>query len=160
MDVVDVYCGIGGFSAGAIGVGCKSILGIDCDDTVLSPPCTLLSHARRGAAGDIEDGLVNIRAALDFVLERRDASWSLENVSTPHTRALLQGYAAAAPDLVAYTTIDAADIATPSSRLRLIAGPPALIRRLRQTPVFRISVAEAFESAGVELPGAMPMARR
>jgi hypothetical protein len=35
MDVVDLYCGCGGMSAGAIQSGCRVVAGVDCDDVVL-----------------------------------------------------------------------------------------------------------------------------
>jgi hypothetical protein len=119
MDIVDLYCGIGGFSAGAMEAGCKPIAGYDCDDSALrlwsgntggkgvvttlwkgrvrlpgpranlhihlSPPCTELSSAKRGASSEtvIDDGKDGIRQALQVVLDYKYTSWSLENVSTP-----------------------------------------------------------------------------
>lgn len=160
MDVVDVFCGIGGFSCGAIRAGCRPILGVDREDTVLhvhlSPPCTTLSHARRGAGADaVADGLDCMRAALDLVISRSYESWSLENVPSAAVRKLVDEYVTAHPGLVASAVLDAADYGTPSSRLRLFAGPPGLIKRLREVPVMRVSVATAFERAGIDLHGAL-----
>lgn len=209
MRVCDVYCGFGGFAAGAQAAGATPVFGVDADDAAvrywaannadgagclaslwpgegvawpapapdlhvhLSPPCTLLSsaswqhrvraskRARRGEEGgeakgeeegDDGDALDGIRAALAFVLERGDASWSIENVSTPATRACLEEYARAHPTRVAHCTLDAAEFGVPSSRVRLLVGPPALVRRLRQTAVRRISVREAFAREGRALP--------
>ena len=119
----------------------------------LSPPCQALSNARRDAsADDIEDGLSALRHALNFVIANPNRSWSLENVSTPVVRTLLQEYAQRWPDQVAYTILDAVDVGTPTTRKRLIAGPPKLIRKLRATPVCRVSVADAFENASTQLP--------
>ena len=119
----------------------------------LSPPCTTLSAANRDASSQaVAEGLESIRHALQFVLDAGYKSWSLENVSTPAVRRLLSKFVNELPERVAYTIVDAADLGTPSTRLRLIAGPPALIRRLREMPVYRVSVADAFESAGVDLP--------
>jgi site-specific DNA-cytosine methylase len=188
MDIVDLYCGIGGFSAGAMEAGCKPIAGYDCDDSALrlwsgntggkgvvttlwkgrvrlpgpranlhihlSPPCTELSSAKRGASSEtvIDDGKDAIRQALQVVLDYKYTSWSFENVSTPTVRELLDEFVHRAPDLVAYTTVDAADLGAPTTRRRLIAGPPAMIQRLRETPVHRVSVADAFAAAAVNLP--------
>ena len=119
----------------------------------LSPPCTDLSSAKRRASGTaIDNGKDGIRQALQVVLDYKYTSWSLENVSTPTVRELLDEFAIRAPDLVAYTIVDAADLGAPTTRRRLIAGPPAMIERLRETPVHRVSVADAFAAAGVNLP--------
>ena len=188
MELVDVYCGVGGFSCGAMQAGCKAIMGVDCEDGVLrlwaantqgrarlarlwgdtsvewpfarsnlhvhlSPPCTALSSARRGASQSaVNGGLESIRRALDFVLEKSHQSWSIENVPIPAVRELMHRYAISFPDKVAYCIVDSADLGAPTTRQRLIAGPPKLIRRLRETPVKRTSVSEAFKRAGVGLP--------
>ena len=186
MEVVDVYCGIGGFSAGAMQANCTPIAGYDCDDCVLrlwasntggkgvvatlwtdrvqippprrnlhihlSPDCTTMSKARRPGKAPVDGSDGGIRQAIEFVLKRGYKSWSLENVSTPAVRELVQGFVDAAPRLIAYTTVDAADFGAPTTRRRLIAGPPSIIQGLREAPVTRVSVAEAFKSAGVTLP--------
>ena len=100
----------------------------------------------------IDDGKDGIRQALQVVLNYKYTSWSLENVSTPTVRELLDEFALRAPDLVSYTTVDAGELGAPTTRRRLIAGPPAMIERLREIPVHRVSVAEAFAAAGVNLP--------
>jgi hypothetical protein len=69
-----------------------------------------------------------IRWAVHYVLGRNDCSWSLENVPTKATRALMAELAAAHPERVAYGVFDSADFGAPQNRLRLIAGPPKLIR--------------------------------
>ena len=185
MEVVDVYCGIGGFSAGAMQANCTPIAGYDSDDCVLrlwasntggkgfvatlwtdrvrippprpnlhihlSPPCTTMSNARRKTCDSASDADA-IRHAIEFVLKHRYKSWSLENVSTPTVRALIDEFVDSTPHLIAYTTVDAADFGVPTTRRRLIAGPPLIIRHLRETPVTRMSVAEAFNLAGVAIP--------
>lgn len=121
----------------------------------LSPPCTELSLARAGntTAAGVQDGLGQMRWALDLVLERGDQLWSLENVSTPATRALLTEFADRFADRVAWATLDAADFGAPQSRTRLIAGPPALLRVIQQMPTARrVSVREAFTTHGLALP--------
>ena len=119
------------------------------DDTVMLPPpsphlhvhastpCTDLSPARGRSAtpADVAPGVRMLRWALDLVLKRGDHSWSLENVSTPKTREVLADYAARFPEKVAFATLDAADFGSPQTRIRLIAGPPALIKCGRHSPL-------------------------
>ena len=184
----DAFCGIGGYSAGAVSVGCEVALGVEIDDKVLrpfaantrgqgvcaaigkdeipwpdqspdllvhlSPPCTALSKARAGSASeaDVEGGLKLMRLSLDLVLERGYTNWSMENVSTATTRGLLDDYVTRHPDRIAYGTFDAADFGTPQTRVRLIASTPATIRNMREEPVRRITVADAFAAAELPLP--------
>ena len=192
MKVVDLFSGLGGFSAGAIAAGAEVILGVDHDPVPLklwsanvsggravlsslgpsgdavslpppsphlhvhaSTPCTDLSPARGRSAtpADVASGVCMLRWALDLVLERGDYSWSLENVSTPKTREVLATYAARFPEKVAFATLDAADFGSPQTRIRLIAGPPALVKLLQEMPSSRrVSVREAFASNGLEVP--------
>ena len=35
MEVVDAFCGLGGFSAGAMAAGCRVVLGVDSDPVPL-----------------------------------------------------------------------------------------------------------------------------
>ena len=190
--VVDLFAGLGGFSAGAIEAGGEVILGVDSDPVPLklwsanvpegtarlatlgnggdqielppsapdlhvhlSSPCTDLSCARGASAtpDDIARGVSMLRWCLDLVLERGDYSWSIENVSTITTRETLTDYAMRFPARVAYASIDAADYGACQTRTRLIAGPPGLIKKLQEMPsARRVSVREAFESAGLQLP--------
>lgn len=93
-----------------------------------------------------------LKWALDLVLERGDHSWSLENVSTPKTREVLAEYTDRFPAHVSYATLDAADFGSPQTRIRLIAGPPALVKLLQEMPSSRrISVREAFASSGLKV---------
>ena len=119
----------------------------------LSTPCTDLSVARRCTNADTAGGLAMIRWAVHYVLGRNEYSWSLENVPTKATRALMAELVAAHPERVAYGVFDSADFGAPQSRLRLIAGPPKLIRMLQGIPCARrVSVRDAFSRAGEELP--------
>ena len=188
MEVVDAFCGAGGFSAGAMVARCRVTMGIDSDpvplklwaantggravcatigrDAVewpearpglhvhLSPACTHLSKARAGSAsqGDVEGALRMVRWCLELVVDKGYSSWSLENVSTPAVVRLVDEVASRHPSAVAYTTVDAADYGSASSRLRLIASTPATIRRLKEQPTRRVSVADAFAAAGLPLP--------
>ena len=60
----------------------------------ISTPCTELSIARRDPKADTSGGLRMMRWAVTLVLERGDRSWSLENVTTKATRALMTELAA------------------------------------------------------------------
>ena len=119
-----------------------------------SSPCTELSSARMNATtADVESGLGMLKWCLDLVLTRGDYSWSLENVSTIQTRALIQEYAEKHPRRVSYATLDAVDFGAAQTRVRLIAGPPSLINALKEVPAARrISVREAFANRALELP--------
>ena len=188
MQVIDAFCGAGGFSAGAMAAGCRVLMGIDHDavplklwaantggravhaclgrDDVdwpeprpdlhvhLSPACTQLSRARAGSASprDVDAALQMVRWCLELVVERGYHSWSLENVATPAVVQLVKAVAARHPSAVAFATVDAADYGSASSRLRLIASTPATIRRLKEQPTLRVSVADALASAGLPLP--------
>ena len=120
----------------------------------LSPPCTSLSKARAGSAPaeSVAAALDAVRWSVQLVLDRGYASWSLENVATPGVVACLRDLAQQHPTRVAFMVLDAADYGVPSSRVRLIASTPEAIRALKEVPVRRVSVAEAFSVAGVPLP--------
>jgi site-specific DNA-cytosine methylase len=120
----------------------------------MSTPCTTLSMARRGkTTAASNDGLQMIRWAVQFVLERGDHSWSLENVATKATRALFSELEAAYPEKVAWGTFDSADFGAPQSRVRLIAGPQKLIKMLQGTPCSRrVSIRDAFAERGEVTP--------
>jgi hypothetical protein len=120
----------------------------------MSTPRTELSVARRCASADTAAGLQMLRWAVRLVLERNERSWSLENVPTKATRALMVELAAADPERVAWGVFDSADFGAPQSRRRLIAGPPELIRMLVQgiPSARRVSMRDAFDKEGVQLP--------
>lgn len=183
MEVVDVFCGIGGFSAGARG-SATPILGVDNDDLMvrlwaantkghgklanlwsdpvewpppharthihMSPPCTTLSKAQRNTQC-VSHGLKYLYDSLAFVCRTQCRSWSMETVSTPSVRDCLIKFKEDNPTFeMNWTLVDAADYGCPSTRLRIIAGNPDLVHQLRQIPVCRISVSDAFRMAGVE----------
>jgi hypothetical protein len=94
-----------------------------------------------------------LRWALDLFLERGDHSWSVENVSTPTTRKVLEEYRTRFPDRVALATLCASDFGSCQTRIRLIAAPPLLIKRLQEMPAAkRQSVREAFTQHGLLVP--------
>ena len=119
----------------------------------LSPPCTSLSKARAGSATatSVAAALDAVRWCLDLVLAKGYASFSLENVATPAVQALVAEYTQRHPDRIAAVVLDAADYSTASNRVRLIVSTPGVIRRLKEMPVKRVSVADAF-AAAAELP--------
>ena len=178
MRVVDLFAGVGGFSAGAVAAGANvecavdndhvplkllaanvpsarvklATLGPDGDDVAFLPspapalhihassPCTELSSARMNATStEIDRGLSMLRWCVDLVLRRGDESWSLENVSTIQTRALLQEYVDRYPHKVAFATFDAADFGAAQTRSRMIASTPALIQVLPSLSQFHPS---------------------
>ena len=187
MRVVDLYCGGGGFSAGAMLAGCEVVLGVDCDPVALdawrantkapavlarlwddsvplpepapdlhlhmSPPCTHLSKAKQMRTElQLDVALDGVETCVQLAVDRGYASWSLENVSTPATVAALTDLANRMPDKVAFATLDASNYGCPSSRRRLIAGPPALVRRLlAMRRADTVSVREAFRARGLPL---------
>ena len=120
----------------------------------LSPPCTSLSKARAGSASatSVATALDAVRWCVQLVLDKGYASWSIENVATPAVVACVAELARQHPDRVAHLTLDAADYGVGSNRVRLIASTPAVIRALKERPVQRVSVAEAFAAAGLPLP--------
>ena len=94
-----------------------------------------------------------MRFILDLILERGDYSWSVENVSTMQTRALLEEYTSRFPDKVGWATLDACDFGAPTSRVRVWAGPPALIHALQSMPATRrVSVYDAFMHLSMPIP--------
>ena len=121
-----------------------------------STPCTELSSAKHSATDkELSRGEGMLRWALELFRTRGDFSWSIENVSTPTTRRLLQEYKDTFPEAVDFSTLDAVDFGAPQNRNRLIAGPPWLIKLLEEMPASqRLSVRAAFVDHGLELPSA------
>jgi len=185
--VVDVFCGVGGFSAGAREFS-KPVFGVDNHDLMvrlwaantngtgnlaelwtehvewpdvkpnhmhvhLSPPCTTLSKAQRDKR-NVAHGLAYLCDSLEFVRRENTKSWSIETVDTPLVQDCLRRFQETHPDFkLSWVVVDAAEYGCPSTRVRLIAGNPTLIRTLRQIPVSRVSVADAFRRTGtVTLP--------
>jgi site-specific DNA-cytosine methylase len=190
--VVDVFCGVGGYAAGAKEAGCTVVMGVENEHPLLrtyaanvdagataicstvgkddipfpdaaddlfvhfSPPCTALSRARAGSAteAEIAGGVDMLRFSIELVLSKGYKNWSLENVSTPETRATLRQYASQYPDRIAFITVDAADFGVPQTRQRLLASTPETIRKLSGQPVRRVSIEDAFAAAGCPVPSA------
>ena len=179
MRVVDAFCGIGGFSAGAIEAGHEVVLGVDNNSEAIacyaanipgaeslcltlpsevkwpggegvhahfSPPCTALSRARAGSATaeQLDGGIEHLRWSMQTAIAHF-ASFSVETVAVPQTRALMDEQVKAHPDRFAYHEVECADYGVPQTRRRLIAGTPQMIARLKASPLSqRVSVADAF----------------
>lgn len=119
----------------------------------LSPPCTLLSKARVGTTDEERnDGADELRWCVEEVVRRGYESFTVENVSTPLTSRVASDMKAKHPDRVDFLSLNAAEYGTPSDRIRLIITSPAIVKRLKEMPVRRISVRLAFEAAGMDLP--------
>ena len=120
-----------------------------------SPPCQAFSTARRGtppSERELGDATRLVRWSLDAVVAKRYKRWSFENVPTDAVRRILAEYANAHPDLVTFDEFDARFYGCPSDRKRLIAGPPTMIRRLRELAGAEVGIRDAFRSAGMEPP--------
>jgi site-specific DNA-cytosine methylase len=114
----------------------------------LSPPCGELSSAKAGPRD--AEGAALLRWSIEQAVGRKYASWSVETVVSPETKPIVAALVAAHPKHVASAQIDAANLGSPQSRVRLIVGPPALIDRLRRTPCPpRVSIRQAYEAAGI-----------
>ena len=180
--MVDVYCGLGGFTCGATmdgkheallgidncvealscyksntnaGVMCKT-LPADIDwqledtHTHFSPPCTSFSRARCQSAADEEKetGVERLRWCLETMAKTDFASCSLETVSVPATRRVLDEFVRAHPTRLAYHAFECADFGVAQFRRRIICGRPILIERLKAAPIQeRVSVASVFGDA-------------
>jgi site-specific DNA-cytosine methylase len=120
----------------------------------LSPPCTALSKARAGSATqtEVDNGLGLLRFSLEQVIERGYAQFSIEQVSTQATRALADEFVHTYPTRIAHLTVDSADYGVPQTRVRLIISTPPIVRALKETPVHRVTVADALTAAGLTAP--------
>ena len=196
--VYDYFCGIGGYTAGAIAALGEAVYeGVDAEKDVLglfgdnvrshaptgttcttrlaeigrdvlempkeddrlichfSPPCTAFSTARRASPPtpeELEEAVRLVRWSMDAVVHEGYARWSLENVPTDAVTCILREYKNAHPSRIDFGTFDANLYGCASDRRRLIAGPPALIRRLGELAVPKVGVRDAFEAAGWALP--------
>lgn len=118
-----------------------------------STPCQTLSRQRRSTADEARVGLVAFRESLALPLRRGDHTWSSEQV--PHARALalVRAFERRFPERVAHAVVDAADYGTPSSRTRLVVGPPALIQSLKERGrAGRVSMRAAFDAHRLSVP--------
>ncbi len=120
-----------------------------------SAPCTRLSNATHDTTEEDRDAaLALFQTGIVVALRKGYAVWSVEQVSTPQTRALAARWAAAYPSRVAHATLDASEFGGASRRKRLIVAPPELIERLQAAPRSTRSAAEAFATNGLTVPEA------
>lgn len=119
-----------------------------------SAPCQLLSRQRLGGTSEeLQAGLRLFRLSMELPLLRGDHTWSSEQVSSPPAVKLAAAMTKRFPDRVDFAIVDAADFGAPSTRSRLIVGPPRLIARLRKMGTApRVSMRDAFRTYGLEVP--------
>ena len=114
----------------------------------LSPPCGELSSAKAGPRD--ASGAMLLRWSVEQAVARGYSSWSVETVVSPETKPIVESIVKARPQHVTSAQIDAANLGSPQSRVRLIIGPPALIDRLRRaTCPPRVSIRHAYEAVGL-----------
>ena len=119
----------------------------------LSPPCTMLSKARAQTTEEERSGgLDELRWCIEEVLRRGYTSFSVENVSTPLTVNVAKEMRSKHCGRLDFLILDAAEYGSPSDRTRLIVSTPAIVKHLKEVPVKRVSVRQAFEAEGLTLP--------
>lgn len=169
LEVWDLFCGGGGFSAGAKRAGCTVVYACDAWPEALetyrrnhpqtrtqclelpapipfptdgrpfhvhgSPPCQRFTTI--GKMYNTESGIAQATNLLEWFIETAVAcgatSWSMEQVSSAETRAIVEAARQRHPSHMAYTTIDLYDLGVPQHRKRLICGSPALVAHLLRT---------------------------
>lgn len=173
--VVDLFCGLGGFSQGAVDAGHTVVLAVDnwpqaldahrrnhpdaahalmtlgprteerlvqmiqkhipdgCAYHIhLSPPCQKLSKMAAVKVGmAVEDGLDLVCWALRLVLRLKPTTWSFEEVDIRDLRGALFFAKYMHPEEVDYGVFRMSEYGIPQSRVRIIAGSPEIIHRLR-----------------------------
>ena len=100
-----------------------------------SPPCQKFSVVnRQHPASDSEQARSGdlITWSLETALASGATSWSLEQVYTPKTVAIVEAVRARHPRRVSYAAIDFAQLGVPQTRRRLLAGPPDLIAKMQR----------------------------
>lgn len=97
-----------------------------------SPPCQKFSRVnqRKRVTGDTRVAKDLVTWSLETAIASGATSWSLEQVAVPAVVALVEAARARHPGRIAYAKIDLAELGVPQRRVRLIAGPPALIAPL------------------------------
>ena len=122
-------------------------------DLHLHVTCPSKSQAGKKSDTVLQKAMDNLRWSIDFIFARGDASWSVELLPSVEIKAELDVYKARFPAEIDWTRADATEFGAPQSRVRIIAGPPKLIERLREMPVSRlVGVRDAFFKAGLTVP--------
>ena len=113
----------------------------------------MLSKARAQTTEEERSGgLDELRWCIEEVLRRDYTSFSVENVSTPLTVGVAKEMRSKLCGRVDFLILDAAEYGSPSDRTRLIVSTPAIVKHLKEVPVKRVSVRQAFEAEGLTLP--------
>ena len=158
MQIVDLCCGCGGFSLGARRAGATVVLAIDADERIakayranhgdhvrvetlggdcaalaaeltridalhlhFSPPCQQFSSANWKRKADVS----LIEFCLNLVERVQPKTWSMEECNHPMVRQLLSTRG------LAHTVVNCVNFGVPQSRVRLIAGTPAIVDACR-----------------------------
>lgn len=125
-----------------------------------SPPCPCFSSSKtRGwrTAPDERDrseAETLIEWSLRVALSCGATTWSLEQVNSQYVRTILESVRTKHPTRVAWAVFQFRDLGVPQTRVRILAGPPALIRKLLRLLYSqpRQSVREAF---GGQVPASL-----
>lgn len=118
-----------------------------------STPCQLMSRQRRSCDSELEFGLRTFRKSIELPLRRGDHTWSSEQVPNARAIELVQAFERQFPTRVAHAVVDAADYGTPSTRTRLIVGPPLFIQFLKERGCTeRVSMRSAFSKHNLSVP--------
>lgn len=188
MKIVDLFCGMGGFSEGARQAGHEIEYAIDSDPVALeahlknhptcrhilgnlpkafeqvhlkqrfhvhaSPPCQAFSLAAQDVTpAHLAASTKLMRWYLSLVANSNIQSWSMEQVSTPVTRKLLEEWKQKAPGRIDYCEVRADHYDVPQQRRRLVGGTPQLIQKLKKRAKSKdLSIEKAMAKAGYPLP--------
>jgi DNA (cytosine-5)-methyltransferase 1 len=98
-----------------------------------SPPCQTFSHVNKNsrAAPDKESASSLMAWYLDLALTSQATSWSMEQVATPETLAVVRRAAKRHAREFAFGVFDLSALGVPQARKRLIAGSTCVLKRLR-----------------------------
>ena len=175
-EVYDLFCGAGGFSAGAVLAGCRVAFACDsnpvalsthiinhpdaehrlctlpCEDLPLptdgrrwhlhaSPPCQAFSLAAssvnkgsslRAATSSRQHAVDMVTWYLELAIHSGATTWSMEQVATQHVVDLVEATRVRNRGKFDYGVFDLSLLGVPQKRVRLIAGTPWMIRRLKR----------------------------
>lgn len=176
VEVWDLFCGAGGFSAGATLAGCRVAFACDSDPVALSthiinhpgaqhmlctlprtdlplptdgrrwhlhgsPPCQafsfMASAMNRGGTlrDDTEERIQAIHMVewfLEFALASGATTWSFEQVASQHVIEIVEAVRMRHRGKFEYGVFDLSLLGVPQKRVRLLAGTPWMIRRLKR----------------------------
>lgn len=108
-----------------------------------SPPCTQLSTANQGCSIEMSrDGLSLVRWFLQFALQSKATTWSMEQVPVGPVKREVERAKREYPDSVDYCVVDCVALGVPQHRRRLFAGTPHLIGKLKRRRVASKAVSD------------------